>query len=296
DLAVRVPPVGKVQYVVVVALMDERRVVNLYELLITVIVGQRDEQIERLAGGEQRGAGTLRRAHGCHRVVHQAGHHAPVERWLEPARAYEQGKLATHLHVRDRAETSGSGDRPEERLEEPLAPGPGARVGRKQDRDIGTLEPEFAQCVHRQVVAHGAREHCTVDTARGSAGDDIDDRAQLDGAADLAQQLEIDVLGVVLGIVAIDAVEKRCFRPPGAGRDRMQRARGAHQLEDFLGDAVHVDGERDTAEANERYAKFLLAQDLTPSLRAIRPLAQIMQGESGNQKHFVPVTSSWSRY
>src|SRR5207302_7597638 len=82
DVAVRVPTVGKVQYVVVVALMDERRIVNLYELLITVIVGQRDEQVERLAGGEQRGVGALRRAHGCHRVVHQAGHHAPVERWL----------------------------------------------------------------------------------------------------------------------------------------------------------------------------------------------------------------------
>src|SRR5262249_55391209 len=136
DLAVRVPPVGKVQYVVVVALMDERRGVNLYELLVTLIGGQRDEQIERF-GGEQRGAGALGRAHGCHRVVHQAGHHAPVERWLEPARAYEQGKLPAHLHVRNRAETAGSGDRPEEWLEEPLAPGPGASVGRKQDRDIG---------------------------------------------------------------------------------------------------------------------------------------------------------------
>ena len=296
DVAVRVPTVGKVQYVVVVALMDERRIVNLNELVVAVIIGERDIKIERLAGGEQRGVGALRRAHGCHRVVHQAGHHAPVERWLEPARAYEQGKLPAHLHVRDRAETAGPGNRPEERLEEPLAPGPGARVGRKQDRDIGILEPEVAQCIHRQVVAHGAREHGTVDTARGCAGDDIDDRAQLDGAADLAQQIEIDLLGVVLGIVAIDAVEERCFRPPGAVRDRMQRARGAHQLEDFLGDAVHVDGERNTAEANERYAEFLLAQDLTPSVRAIRPLARIMQGESSNQKHFVPLTPSWSRY
>src|SRR3984893_11143047 len=144
DLAVRVPPVGKVQYVVVVALMDERRIVNLYELLITVIVGQRDEQVERLAGGEQRGAGVLRRAHGCHRVVHQAGHHAPVARWPEPARAYEQRKRPAHLHVRDRAETAGPGNRPEERLEEPFAPSPGARVGRKQDRNIGILEPEVA--------------------------------------------------------------------------------------------------------------------------------------------------------
>src|SRR5215831_20540684 len=43
DLAVREPPVAKVQYVMVVALMDERRIVDLHELLITIIVGQRDE-------------------------------------------------------------------------------------------------------------------------------------------------------------------------------------------------------------------------------------------------------------
>ena len=52
DLAVRVTPVGKAKNVVVITLVDERRIVNLHELLITVVVGQRDEEVERLAGRE----------------------------------------------------------------------------------------------------------------------------------------------------------------------------------------------------------------------------------------------------
>ena len=90
-----------------------------------------------------------------------------------------------------------------QRLEEPLAPLAGARVGRQQDRDIGVVEPEIAQRLHRQVVAQRARQHGAVDAAGRGAGDDVDDDAQLDAAADLAQQLEIDLLGVVFGIVAL---------------------------------------------------------------------------------------------
>jgi hypothetical protein len=56
-------------------------------------------------------------------------------------------------------------------------------------------------------------------------------------------------------------VEERRLRALGAVHDRVQGARGAHQLQNFLADAVHIDGERDAAEADERYAKFLLAHD-----------------------------------
>src|SRR5262249_16384998 len=107
----------------VVALMDEWRIVDLDELLITVKGGQADEKVGLLARREERGVGALGRAHGCHGVVHQAGHRAPVERRLEPARTHEQGKLLAHLDVRDRAEAAGPGNRPEEWLDEPLAPG-----------------------------------------------------------------------------------------------------------------------------------------------------------------------------
>ena len=56
-------------------LVNQRRIVDLHELLIAVIVGQRDEQVERLAGGQQRRAGRLGVAHGGHGIVHQPGHH-----------------------------------------------------------------------------------------------------------------------------------------------------------------------------------------------------------------------------
>ena len=36
--------------------------------------------------------------------------------------------------------------------------------------------------------------------------------------------------------------------------DRMQCARRAHEFQDFLADAMHVDGERNAAEADERNA------------------------------------------
>ena len=83
-------------------------------------------------------------------------------------------------------------------------------------------------------------------------------------AADLAQQLEIDGLGVVFGIVAVGAIEERRLRALRAVGNAVQRARGAHELQDLLADAVHVDGERHAAEADERNAKFFLAQGAAP--------------------------------
>ena len=118
--------------------------------------------------------------------------------------------------------------------------------------------------LHRQVVAERTRQHGAVDAARRCARDDVDHHAQLDLAADLAQQLEIDLLGVVFRIVAVDVIEERGAGAPAAVGDRVQRARGTHQLEDFLADAMHVDGERNAAEADQRNAKLFLAQSSTP--------------------------------
>ena len=67
------------------------------------------------------------------------------------------------------------------------------------------------------------------------------------------------------GSLRVDAIEERGLRALRAVGDGVQRARGAHQLEDFLADAVHVDGERNAAEADERNAKFLLAQGPAPA-------------------------------
>src|SRR5262249_32462116 len=68
----------------------------------------------------------------------------------------------------------------------------------------------------------------------------------------------------------------------------MQRARGACKLEDFLGDAVHIDGERNAAEANQRHAKVFLAQRLISSACPTHGFATIMQGESSDRKRFAP--------
>src|SRR6516225_4176739 len=133
DLTARMASIGKAQNVMVIALVDERRIVNLHELLVTVVVRQGDEQVERLAGWEQRRARTLSRAHGRHGVIHETRHHPPVERRLEPARANKQKKLLPYLHVGDRTEASEPRYRPQERLKEPLAPGAGTRVGRKEN-------------------------------------------------------------------------------------------------------------------------------------------------------------------
>ena len=92
-------------------------------------------------------------------------------------------------------------------------------------------------------------------------------------AADLAQQIEIDRLGVVFRIVASAPSKNDACARRGAVGDRVQRARGAHQLEDFLADAVHVDGERDAAETDQRNAKLLLAHDPPPA-RAIDAFAR----------------------
>ncbi len=89
DLAIGAPAIGEMQHVMMVALADQRRIVDLDGLLIAVEIGHRHEQVEGMAGGKERRLRIPGRAHGGHRVVHQARHHEPVERRLEPARAHE---------------------------------------------------------------------------------------------------------------------------------------------------------------------------------------------------------------
>ena len=106
------PAIAELQDVVVIDLVNERRIVDLHQLLIAVVVGDRHEQVERLAGRKQRVQWIVGRAHGGDAVVHQAGHHAAIERRPEPARAHEQRELAPRLQIADQAKSSGGRGRP----------------------------------------------------------------------------------------------------------------------------------------------------------------------------------------
>ncbi len=90
DLAARPPPVVEVQYLAVLKLLNERRIVDLDALQIAVIVGDGNEEIEILARGQERSGRRFRRAHRGDGIVHQFRHAEAVERRLEPARAHEQ--------------------------------------------------------------------------------------------------------------------------------------------------------------------------------------------------------------
>jgi len=47
------PAVAEVQDMAMLQLVNERRIVDLHQLLVTMIVGNRDEQVQRMAGGKE---------------------------------------------------------------------------------------------------------------------------------------------------------------------------------------------------------------------------------------------------
>ena len=241
------------------AFLDRGRIVHLEAPRIAVVIGQRHEQIEPVPRRQQRGGGLGRFAHAGCRVVHQLGHAAAVERRLEPARAYQQRQFAPHLGVAELVDAAERGKAPQKRAHEPFAARLGAGFGRQNLRHVGAVEPQIAQIAGAQIVGEGARHHGAVDAARRRARDDVDDDAQIDLAADLAQQFVIDRFGVVFRVGEIELVGEARARPGGAV-DRVQRARGADQLDDFLADPVDIDRQRNAAETYQGDAKFFFAQ------------------------------------
>jgi hypothetical protein len=107
------------------------------------------------------------------------------------------------------------------------------------------------------------------------APDDIHQDTQLDLAADLAQQIEVNLFGIVFGIAAVGALKECRSCPTRAVCDRVKRTRGANELENLLADTMHVDGERNAAEANKGYPQFLLAHRGYSMV-----LARVVRGEA----------------
>src|SRR5262249_34894691 len=89
---------------------------------------------------------------------------------------------------------------------------------------------------------------------------------------------------------AIGFIEEARLRAPAAVGNPVQRARAAHELQDLVADAMHVDGERDAAEADQRNAQFLLAQRSTPKglFPELFTTPAMSQGISGTQNPTIP--------
>ena len=181
DLAVRVPAIGEVQDVMMIEFMDQRRIVDLHELLVAVIIGQRDEQVERSGRREAAKPRGPSPPHRRHRVIHQAGHHVAVERRLEPARTHEQRQFLPHLQVLDRCGTGRSAPAPQMNgCRNHLLQRPARASGESSTSTSAFSSHRSRNALHRQIVAQGARQHGAVDAAGGSAGDDVDDHAQFE--------------------------------------------------------------------------------------------------------------------
>lgn len=131
------------------------RAVEVEALRMALEIGDGDEQVERMPGGEQ-GRAALRRRHRIERIHQHARENLPAKGRLEPARADEAGEFVPHLLARigrDSAldRVAGAARRhPHERG------GPefgeragGAGVGVKQPIDVGIVEPHVGQRIER---------------------------------------------------------------------------------------------------------------------------------------------------
>ena len=143
---------------------------------------------------------------------------------------------------------------PEQGSHEDLRQATGPRLWIEQFIDVRQFQPQFAMIIQGQVEGQRPCQHDAIDAAGGGPGDDIHQHPQPHAAANLLQQLEVDLLGVQF------AAMPALFLVARTGRlvrgQRMVGARRAHQLEDFPGNAVHVDREGDTAIAHQGEAQF----------------------------------------
>src|SRR5690606_11794394 len=172
---------------------------------------------------------------------------------------------------------AASAERPHEGAHERLAPAAGAALLGEQLADVAGLDPHLAQVRHRQIVRQRPREHDAVDSACRRARADVDDDAALEAPADRLEQIEVDRLGIELGIVRRHDVLEPCARARRSVADAVQRARGAYELQDLLADPVDVDRERGSAEADQRDAQLLLAYPASALHRApARDLTRVL--------------------
>ena len=129
------------------AVLDHWRAVEVEEFEIAMEVGRRHEQVERMAGRQQR-LFHLGLGHGGEGTLQQFREPEPRERRFEPAAANEMRNLAPHLVARFRSDFGGnlvarSAQQPVGKRLRPELPARPAqfRIGVGQFVDIGDFEP-----------------------------------------------------------------------------------------------------------------------------------------------------------
>ncbi len=226
---------------------DARRTVERERGAVPRKVGDRDEQVDGLARGDERRPFRTG-LHRVERIEQQVREGLSAERRLEPARAHEARQFGADLVLRAFADgavddvaaplhrPSGDRHRPEfgRRRQRP-------RVGIEQAVDVGVLQPQLGQRIERLAARDRTCEEDAVDSARARPGDDIGQHAQPHAALrrNGGQKLAVDAARAALR------------------RALMKGARRRGEPPDLLGNAVHIDGEADAAVANQGEAQFL---------------------------------------
>lgn len=228
-------------------LRHPRRAVERQRHAVPGKIGDRHEQVDRLAIGHQHrpARALLHRVEGIEQQVRKG---LAAERWLKPARAHEARQLRAHLVLR--AMPDGAVDDIAALFHHPASDRHRPEFGRRRQRprvgvdqlvDVGAVQPQVGERVERLPVRERAREKNAVDPARARPRDDVGKDAQPDIAArgDSGQQFAIDRARALLGGAVMKGPRRRGEAPH------------------FLGDAVHIDGEADSAVANQGEAQFL---------------------------------------
>ena len=209
---------------------------------MTAKIGDRDEQVERLASRQQP-LSPRRFGHHVQSVEDHVQQPLAPERRLEPARSDEAQQFGLHLLALvgiDRAIDRDAflGSHPRDRR------GPefgharfGRLIGVEQRIGVGIVQPHVGQRLERLSGGDRLRQEHAVDPARAGARDDVDQNAQANAGLvfDILKQSAIDALAAGCRRIAIG-----------------KRAAGGSEPPDFLGDAVHIDGQADPAVADQR--------------------------------------------
>ena len=212
-------------------------------------IGDGDEQIERLAVGQQPRF-ARRGGHRVERVEDLAREKLAPEWRLEPARADEMRQLGADFLTRAGLDRRIDRVAPRRHPRERERPDLGKTMARRlfgvdQRFDIRRIEPQIGQRLEALSGADRLREEDAVDATGACARDNIDEDAQFEAGFgfDFLEQRAVYALAAAGGSAA-------CVkRPTGAG-----------EPPDFLGNAVHVDGQADPAIADECQPEFLLAR------------------------------------